>query len=572
MRLSTLFGRTLRQAPAEAETTSHRLLLRGGFVRPVAAGIYAYLPLGWAVLRRLEAILREEMTAIGGQEVRLPVLHPADLWRATDRWSRLGPELIRFQDRTGRDFALGMTHEEVITALARQEIRSYRQLPCLVYQIHTKVRDEPRPRGGLIRLREFLMKDAYSFHADMADLDAFYPRVQQAYRTIFARCGLSVVMVQADPGMIGGSGSHEFVLPSPVGEETIVLCGQCSYAADADLGEVSKRLADEPPPALDQPPALVETPGVTTIADLAYFFNRPPTAFLKTVFFVADGRLVAACIRGDLEISEAKLRRVIGAQTLRLATAEELQAVGIPPGFGSPVGLRNVLVVADDSVPGRSFIAGANRPDYHLLNVVPGRDFQADIVADIAQATAGWPCARCGGPVESTRGLELGHTFKLGITYSQALGATYRAADGHEHPLVMGCYGIGLDRLMAAIVEQHHDEKGIVWPPAVAPADLHLCALAIDQPAVRQEAEILYQRLQQAGYQVLYDDRDESPGVKFADADLIGIPWRLTVSPRTLQAGVVELKARTAPTAELVPRDDLFQRLSVITGRATRAG
>ena len=561
MRMSKLFGRTLREAPADAEIESHKLLVRAGCVRQVGAGLYSYLPLGWRVLQKVAAIVREEMDRVGGQEVLLPVLNPADLWRESGRWSTIGPELVRFADRAGRDFVLAMTAEEVVADLARREIRSFRQLPVTIYQIQTKVRDEARPRGGLIRTREFLMKDAYSLHADDADLDACYPEFYHAYERIFRRCGVDALPVEADTGAMGGSGSHEFVALTPIGEDTIIRCSGCDYAANVERA-VARKDSDltllPPFPAGEGGYEAVHTPGARTIADLMAFFGLPASAFLKSVFYFAPddagGRVVVAAIRGDLDVNEAKLRAALGVSELRLATEAEVRAVGIVPGFGSPVGLKMgaVRVVVDDSVPGRDFVAGANRESYHLRGVRLGRDF-AGTVADIAVAGAGGRCVRCGAELRAERGIELGHTFKLGTRYSAAMGATYLDASGQHRPLVMGCYGIGLGRLLAAVVERHHDEHGIAWPESLAPYRVYLCPIGLDKPGVRDAAEALYADLLAAGVEVLYDDRDEAPGVKFADADLIGVPLRAIVSARSLGSASAEVKRRGERQGTLVP-------------------
>lgn len=561
MRFSHLLGRTLRQAPTEAESASHKLLLRAGMVRQLAAGIYSYLPLGYRVLHKVKRIMREEMDAIGGQQVELPVLHPAELWKETGRWYAVGPEMMRLKDRADRDFVLGMTHEEVITDLARREVRSYRQLPFMAYQIQTKVRDEPRPRGGLVRLREFLMKDGYSFHADYQDLDSYYPEVYQAYLNIFARSGLTVIPVEADPGMMGGTGSHEFVMLSATGEDTFMLCDRCAYAANLERAEFGKPAPLVP--TTDQPVEPVSTPGVKTIEQLAQFLGVHAGQTLKAVMYAEGERLVCSVIRGDLNINEAKLARALGTAHFHLATDEELRARGIHAGYLSPVGLTGVFVVADDSVrEDTEYLAGANQPDAHLRHVRFGRDFHADVVADIAEAREGDPCPRCGGKLHAERGIEAGHTFKLGTKYSAAMGATFLGADGQERPIIMGCYGIGLDRLIAAVVEQNHDERGIVWPRSVAPFDIHLVALGVDDPTLAAYAEGVYRELVQAGNEVLFDDREETPGVKFNDADLIGLPLRVTVSPRTMRQDQVELKPRLAKEFQLVPRLELCRSVA----------
>lgn len=557
MRLSHLFGNTLREKPAEAETTSHELLLRSGMVRRLAAGIYSYMPLGWKTLRKIEQIIREEMDAIGGQEMLMPVLHPAEIWQQSGRWYDVGPELFRFKDRNLRDFVLAMTHEEVITDLARREINSYRQLPFMAYHIQIKERDEARPRGGLLRVREFTMKDAYSFHTDQASLDEYYPTMVQAYKNIYWRCDLPALMVQADPGMMGGSGSDEFVVPAGGGEDTLVSCTSCDYISNPDFATC---LAGS---VVDQMPMLpieeVYTPGMKTIEGLAKFLGISPRQTLKVVFYTADGQLVFAMIRGDLDVNEAKVMRALKAKEMHLATDQELAGAGIVAGYASPVGLTGVKVLADHSVVNtRNMVAGANKPDTHLKNVNYGRDFTADVVSDIAVIRGGEPCPRCGRELELTKVIELGHVFKLGTKYTKAMDATYLDKDGEKRLIYMGCYGIGTGRLMAAIAEVHHDEDGLIWPISVAPYHIHLVSLDADDPEITNTAETLYDELLGRGYQVLYDDRPESAGVKFKDADLLGTPLRLTVSKRTVRENSFELKLRREKEARLVKQTEVF--------------
>jgi len=555
--MSQLFGNTLRENPADAEMPSHRLLVRAGMIRPLAAGIYSYLPLGWRVLRKIEAIMRQEMEAIGGQDMLMPVVQPAELWQATGRWQRMGPNMARLRDRSGRDLALAMTHEEVVAALARHEIQSYRQLPCLVFHIQTKFRDEPRPRGGLIRVREFTMKDAYSLDADERGLDAAYQKMYRAYERIFARCGLEVLAVQADVGQMGGSASHEFMVLNEYGEDTLILCPACGYAANAEQATFAKPQVAPPPPGEVQE---IATPGCKTIADVAAYVGVPTSQTLKAVFYTTDaGELVFVVIRGDLEVNETRLCNLLGALELHPASEQDILAVGATPGYASPRGLRGVRVVADDSVRlGGNFVAGANREGYHLLNVNYPRDFAASLVTDIALTRAGDACPACGAALSEARGVELGHLFKLGTRYSEALGATFLDAAGQARPIVMGSYGIGSGRLMAAVVEQHHDEHGIVWPVEIAPYHVHLVNLgyAADE-LTTQTAEALYAGLAAQGCQVLYDDRDERPGVKFNDADLIGAPLRVTVSQRSLAQGGLEIKRRDSSGRSIVPPEAL---------------
>lgn len=558
MRFGALFGRTQREVPADAELASHQLSLRAGLIRQLAAGIYSYLPLGWRVLHKIEGILREEMDSIDGQEIRMPVVQPAELWKASGRYDAPapGPALVRFQDRGAHDMVLAMTHEEVVTDLARQEIRSYRQLPLMVYQIQTKFRDEPRSRGGLIRVREFTMKDGYSFHATPECLDRYYPEVYQAYQRIFARCGVEALPVEADTGMMGGAASHEFMVVSEAGEDTLILCPECRYAANAETAELAKPNGATGEPL---PLEMVSTPHTTTIAALSELLGVSPAQTLKAVFYATpEGKLVFAMIRGDLDVNEIKLANLVGVAELRPATDEEIRAVGAVPSYASPIGLDGVHVVADDSIrSGVNMVTGANKEGYHWTNANYPRDFAVDQIADIALAREGDGCAHCGGTLQSVRGIEAGHVFKLGIKYSAAMDATFLDQDGVAKPLVMGCYGIGTGRLLSCIIEQHHDDYGIVWPVSVAPFQVHLVTIGTNKPEIVAAADALYTRLRAAGYDVLYDDREESAGVKFNDADLIGIPVRLTVSAKTLAQESVEIKARWAKDREMVPEADL---------------
>lgn len=576
MKISQLFGNTLREPPADAEMTSHQLAVRAGLIRGLATGIYVYLPLGYRVVRRIEAILREEMEAIGAQEMLMPVLHPAELWEATGRWDSVGPALMRLRDRSGRPYALAMTHEEVVAALGKREIRSYRDLPRVVFHIQTKLRDEPRPRGGLMRVREFRMKDAYSLHTDAADLDRFYPEIVAAYERIFERCSLEVVSVEADTGMMGGADSHEFMLPHADGEDRLVHCSQCEYAANAERAEFRLPDVDTEPSQEVEP---VETPGCATIADVAEFVGVPTRRTLKVVFYAWERSLkppepLMVLLRGDLEVNETKLMNLLGGGELRAATADEIRSVGGEPGYASPVGLtirrsmdgvgEGVLVIADRSIQaGADFVAGANREGYHLTGVNYGRDFEVTVLTDIAQAQDGHLCPQCEGEMAMESAIELGHCFKLGTRYSEGLGVTYLDADGEEHPVVMGSYGIGVGRLLATIIEAHHDEYGIIWPPALAPFDVHLVSLARSEEE-QSVADTVYDELQSAGLTVLYDDRDERAGVKFTDADLVGCPARVTVSRRSLESGGVELKARWAKERDVVPVDQLVSAVEEV--------
>jgi prolyl-tRNA synthetase len=564
MHLSKLFGKTQREVPAEAETASHQLLLRAGMVQQLAAGIYSYLPLGWRVLKKIEAIIRDEMDRAGGQEVNLPVLQPFEMWQQSGRDQALGKVLFTLSDRRERKLALGPTHEEVITELAKYNVQSYRDLPLLLYQIQVKFRDEPRPRGGLIRVREFLMKDLYSFDADEAGLDSSYQKMDQAYQNIFERCGLPTMLVEADSGAIGGKDSREFMVIAKDGEDEIIYCPGCNYAANAEKAVSVKQKIDNGKPL---PVEEVATPGAGSIEEVASFLKIPQSHTLKAVFYIADGKLVFVVIRGDLDVNEVKLNNQLKASELRMATEAEVIEAGIVAGAASPVKLKGFKVIADDSVnSGTNFVAGGNKPDTHLKNVNYSRDFKADIVADIAQAKAGDKCPQCSGTLESTQGIEVGHIFKLVTTYSEKFDASFIDEKGESRPLVMGCYGLGLSRLMAAVIEQNHDEKGIIWPPSLAPYQIYLCPLYKEGTKVEEVAEKLYTELEAAGLEVLFDDRQESPGVKFNDADLLGMPLRLTVSPRTLEKNSVELKKRAEKESELVPLAEVVKKLKGLTG------
>lgn len=569
MRITRLFGKTSREAPAEAETASHKLLLRAGMVYQVAAGVYSYLPLGWRVIKRIEAIIRDEMDRAGGQEVMLPVLQPLELWQKTGRDRAFGKGLFIVTDRRDRKLALGPTHEEVITDIVSHHVQSYRDLPLLLYQIQTKLRDEPRPRGGLLRVREFSMKDLYSFDADEEGLDRSYNKMLRAYQNVYARCGLPAIMVEADSGAIGGKDSHEFMLLTESGEDEIIFCRTCNYAANVEKARSVKGDVDGGKPLSV---AEVATPGAATIDEVSEFLKVPQSRTLKAVFYLADGNLVFVVIRGDLEVNEVKLKNVLHAYELRLATEDEVRSVGIVAGAASPVGMSGFKVVADDSVTsGTNFVAGANKPGTHLRNINYPRDFKADMVADIARARAGQGCPRCQGELTSARGIEVGHIFKLGIFISDKMGACFIDASGVSRPIVMGCYGIGIGRLLAAAIEQNHDDKGIIWPLPIAPYQVYFCPLFLDDPQVAAVAEDCYKEMTAGAIEVLFDDRKESPGVKFNDADLLGIPLRVTISPRTLQKGSAEVKWRREKQSQLMPLEGLTSRLKELIDSASVA-
>lgn len=574
MLLSKSFGKTLRDAPADAEMASHQLLIRGNFIRPAGAGIYTFMPLGFRVLRHIWQIMVEEMDAIGGQEMWMPNLHPASLWQATGRYDSVDV-LMKFKGGGGREYVMSPTHEEIVVDLALREIDSYRDLPQVVYHIGKKFRDESRARGGLLRLREFVMKDAYSLDVDAEALDEFYPHIIQAYHNIFERCSVPVRAINADVGAMGGKTSHEFVVPHDQGEDAFIACTNCDYAANVEAAEFVRE--GEKPSTLE---ALqkIATPDCTTIASVAAFTNVPTSQTIKAVFFwwtkwgrsEADGRLVFILLRGDLDVSEVKVINALGGGELRPATDEEIVANGAVAGYASAVGLEvapgldqpGLIVIADPSIEfGGNFVAGANEAGYHFTGANYPRDFSISLMTDIAQASTGHRCPICRGELQSQRAIEAGHCFKLGTRYSEAVNATYLDENGRPQPIFMGSYGIGLDRLMAIIVELHHDQDGIIWPDAVAPYQIHLLHIGKDEE-VHIAATGLYERLSAEGYAVLYDDRDLGAGVKFKDADLIGIPWRITVGSRGLTQGVVEVKRRESAEREQVPLSEVISFLA----------
>lgn len=563
MRMSKRFGLTLRDAPSDVEVKSHQLLLRAGFIRPLAAGIFSYLPLAKRSITKIENIMRDEMNAIGGQELTMPVVHPADLWKETKRWYEIGTEMGRFYDKNERDMVLAMTHEEVVADLIRREIQSYRQLPQMVYHIQTKWRDDPRPRAGLIRVREFTMLDSYSLDANEASLDGQYRAHYQAYFNIFHRAGINAIAVASDVGMMGGSMAHEYMYLTPIGEDTLVLCHNCGYHANRQIATFKKKAAA----AEDLLPIeKVATPNVATIEALADFLGVPKAKTAKAVFMVATMRdmgqetqkFIFAIVRGDMDVNETKLTNTLKAHELRPAHPEEIISIGAVPGYASPVGLlsnKNVIIIVDDAIPASpNLVAGANETGYHLRNVNLGRDYKADIVADIAAAQEGDGCPRCGEPVYLSRGVEVGNIFKLGTKYTSALGGNFVDEDGTTKPVIMGSYGIGVGRLLACSAEENNDEKGLLFPITIAPYHVHLVGMA----KMEKEADQVYEQSVAAGVEVLYDDRDESAGVKFNDADLIGLPIRLTVGSRAWKEGGVEMKLRRSDERTIIPLDNLI--------------
>ncbi len=550
-----LFCETRREDPADSDSAGNTLLTRGSYVQQLASGIYSFLPLGRRVLDKIEHILRQEMDAVGGQQITMPVVHPAELWQETGRWHDIGREMVRFRDRGDRDMVLAMTHEEVVADLVRKHIRSYRQLPVTLYQIQTKFRDEPRPRGGLLRVREFAMKDAYSLHPTLSDLDRFYPLMYQAYFRAFRRCGIDVLAVVSDVGMMGGSAAHEFMFVSEIGEDQIVVCDGCGYAANRQVAVFRK---DAPSAEPEKPLEDVATPGANTIASLARFLDVPESRTAKAAFFSANDRIIFAVVRGDMNVNETKLANAAGVSELRPARVEELEGTGIVPGYASPIGVTNVTVIVDDLVlRSANLVAGANREGRHLRNTNVPRDYVPDLIADIASVEDGAACAFCRSPLRLLRGVEVGNIFKLGTRYTEALGATYLDEYGAAQPVVMGSYGIGVGRLMACIAEACRDDKGLMWPISVAPFDVYLVGLDLSDERVATAAAQLYSDLRGSGVDVLFDDRDERAGVKFNDADLLGMPLRATISRRTVAEGAVELRPRGDAKSLLVPASDV---------------
>lgn len=559
MRMSQLFSQTLRDVTADVEIASHRLLLRAGFIRPLASGIFSYLPLAQRSMRKLEDIIHREMNAIGGQEITMPVVHPAELWQQTGRWYAVGTEMGRFHDKNNRDMVLAMTHEEVVADLVHREIKSYKQLPQLIYHIQTKWRDDPRPRSGLIRVREFTMKDSYSLDADWAGLEKQYRAHYQRYFNIFHRCGLNVLAVRSDTGMMGGELAHEYMYLTPVGEDTLLLCDDCGYAANRQVAAFAKPANPEEAPAA---PEKVATSNAMTVEELTALLDVPAHKIAKARFMMAtvgDGRdkrdaFVLAVVRGDMEVNETKLANAVDALEMWPAREGDIRASGAEPGYGSPIGVEGALVVVDESVASSpNLVAGANEPGYHLANVNYGRDYTADVVADIAVARQGDGCPSCGAALRESRGVEVGNIFQLGTKFTEALGGDFLDAEGQTRPVVMGSYGIGVGRLLACIAEEYHDENGLVWPIAVAPYPVHIVLLAKGEGAAQDAAEQLYADLAERGIEVLLDDRRENPGVKFNDADLIGIPVRVTVGDRGLRRGIVEVKLRREKERQDVP-------------------
>jgi prolyl-tRNA synthetase len=550
-----MFIPTLREAPADAEAISHVLMLRAGYVRQLASGLYIFLPLGWRVMSKINAIVKDEMDSIGAQEVSMPVLHPAEIWEQTGRWNAIGDEMFRLKDRSGRDMCLGMTHEEIMTWLASREIRSYRDLPQIWYQIQTKLRDEARPKSGILRTREFIMKDSYSFDSTEEGLEKNYRLHADAYNRIYERCGLKFLMVESDPGMMGGATSHEFMAPSPAGEDEVAVCGHCGYSANVEL-------------ALSLPPRTepqeweteeVHTPEKRTVQEVSNFLKLAPSYFIKSILVISDKGPVLGLVRGDQELHEKKLAKVVGNHRPAQKT-EVKEILGVEAGFIGPLE-QKIRVVADESLKEGSFVSGANKPHYHIRGIRAGRDFAAEW-ADIHIAKAGDLCVKCGGDLKVERVIEIGNIFKLGTKYSAALRAFFLDENGQEKPVIMGSYGIGPARIAAAAIEQNNDKDGIIWPKSIAPFDVELLPLNMNDAKTVETAERLYRELNEGGFDVLIDDRDERAGVKFKDADLIGIPTQVIIGEKNLKDGLIEIKDRRTKEAVKVKVAEVVQEVS----------
>lgn len=568
MRWSHYFLHTAREVPSDAEAVSHQLMVKAGMLRRLAAGIYVYQPLAWRVISKLKAIVRREMNAIGSQEISMPAVQPAGLWRESGRWGKYGPELLRMQDRHGRDFCFGPTHEEVITDLVRHDVKSYRQLPVSLYQIQTKFRDEVRPRFGLMRGREFLMKDAYTFHADEDSLRESYEAMGRAYSQIIEACELDYTVVEADSGAIGGSMSQEYMVLADTGESVVASCSECDYGANVEKAE-SRVPAFDDDSGTSSSLEKVATPGLKTVPEVAEFLGVPPAKLVKTLVYTSDGGTVAVAIRGDREVNEIKLLNHLGGQFVKLADEKAVQeASSSPPGFTGPVGLPgDVPLLADFSVQGlENFVCGANEADTHYVGANWGRDAEPTEFVDLLQVAEGDGCPRCDGVLQLTRGIEVGHIFRLGSLYSEPMGCTFLDQNGQSHPMLMGCYGFGVSRMVAAAIEQSHDQDGIVWPMPLAPFQVLITALNPKDDAVREASDSLYRQLEENGIEVLYDDRDARPGVKFNDADLIGIPLRIVVGARSLAEGQMELSLRKDREKQTVAVSDVVARALEIVG------
>ena len=549
MRMTKSFIRTLREDPTEAESKSHKLMLRAGMIKQIASGIYSYMPICWKSIQKIESIIRQEMDFVGAQELRMPTLHPMDIWEKSGRVEAMGETLFRLSDRRERDLVIAPTHEEVITMMVKEHAQSYRDLPLILYQIQTKFRDEARPRAGLLRVREFDMKDAYSFHVNEDSLDEDYQKIAKAYSNIYSRCGVPAIQAEADSGAIGGKDSHEFILPSETGEDTVFICDHCGYAANV---EKAQSIKPKPPTDTEANIEEIYTPSIKTIDQLTSHLEIADYNTLKTVLYFSDGEVILVTLRGDLEVNEVKLKNLLHSNLLRLATEEESVNAGLHPGYVSVLGIKNLTTVADDSISlGANFVVGANKPDYHLTNVNYPRDFTPTLIADIATAQDGHACINCNSHLRSCKGIEIGHIFKLGTFYANKFDASFLDQNGALTDIIMGCYGIGIGRLLAASIECNNDEDGIIFPKSISPYQVHLLALNTQDEEVTKVATSIYHNMLAKGIEVLYDDRPETVGVKFKDADLLGFPFRIVVSNRNLKEGSVELKNRASSDTSL---------------------
>jgi prolyl-tRNA synthetase len=568
MLMSRIFGQTTREDPAGAATASHALMLRAGMIHQLGAGIYSHLPLAFRAMEKIETIVAEEMDRVEGQRVALPVVHPAQVWKRSGRWQSVGSEMVRFKDREDHDMVLAMTHEEVVADIASKHVHSYRDLPFMIYQIHTKFRDEPRSRAGLIRVREFVMKDAYSCHASEEDLISYYGRMKEAYVRIYQRCGIRPLVVLSSTGMMGGSGAHEFMLVTSSGEDTILSCPSCNYAANR---EIATYQAPVPDSSEELPLEEVSTPEQKTIEDVAGFLGVRTEQTLKAVFYTIDGKVILVAIRGDREVNEAKLQTLLNVSELVPSNELDLQDAGLIPGYASPIGITGVRLVVDHSVvASRNLVAGANRVGYHLRNTNCDRDFSDFEVADVAIVRHGDPCPECGEALEEVRGIEMGNIFQLGTGYAEKLDATYLDHEGRQQPVIMASYGIGIGRLFACVIENSHDDKGIIFPASISPYDIHIVQLG-NKPEVVRTAELIHSELDSAGLSVLRDDRADTAGVKFNDADLIGISIRVTVGDRKLRNGEIEIKLRgQQESMDVAIKDAAVQIANLHTGLLSR--
>ncbi len=564
MLLSRYFFKTFKEVPGDAEAKSHQLLVKGGYIKQVSSGIFSYFPIAYRSLKKIEKIIREEMDRIDGFEVNLPVAMPAALWSETGRYESVGSEMVRFEDRSGRKMVLGMTHEEAVTDLARYVINSYKQLPVMLYQIQTKFRDEPRSRGGLIRVREFVMKDAYSFHTSQEDLNSYYEKVHEAYHRIYKRCGLPVISVASDVGMMGGTGAHEFMAVTESGEDTLIVCDSCGYQANREVAKAKREYEKRPLKKMEE----VATPGKKTIEEVADFLDAKPEDTLKAVIYNVDGKAVLCLIRGDLEINEIKLKNYLGVKELIFAEDEMIQSSGMVPGFASPVGLEKVRVVVDESAANSTnLISGANKVDFHIKNVNYGRDYTSEEVVDISSVEDGESCPVCGKPLRLTRGIEVGNIFKLGTKYSKAMKASFLDENGKSEDMIMGCYGIGVGRLLASVIEVQKEVNRIIWPISIAPFEVEVIGLALEKNEdVKKTAFDTYEKLKKEGLEVIFDERKFSPGFKFKDADLIGAPIRVTIGDRSLKNGGAEVQVGAAEKS-IIPIDNLVSELMRIRDR-----